>query len=103
MSIKSNVVDAVIYMACSVPLVILIVLMLWFLADHAKVYQPVANEVANGVANGVVAKNTTTDEIVVNNTANRVTTIETEVYRVVCVEPADTFCKEFSVRRINRE
>ena len=50
--------------------------------------QPVANEVANEVA---------------NNVANSVTTIETEVYRVVCVEPADTFCKEYSVRRITKE
>ena len=88
MSIKSNVVDALLYMACSVPLVILIVLMLWWLPDHAKVYQTVANGVANEVA---------------NNTANVVTTIETEVYRVVCVEPADTFCREYSVRRVNRE
>ena len=39
----------------------------------------------------------------VNNVANSVTTIETEVYRVVCVESADTFCKEYSVRKINRE
>lgn len=51
-------------------------------------HQPVANTVVNGV---------------VNNTANRVTTIETEVYRVVCVESADTFCKEYSVRRIVKE
>lgn len=50
--------------------------------------QTVANEVANGV---------------VNNVANSVTTIETEIYRVVCVEPADTFCKEYSVRRIVKE
>ena len=47
-------------------------------------HQPVANEVAN-------------------NTANRVTTIETEVYRVVCVESADGYCKEYSVRRITKE
>lgn len=47
-----------------------------------------AKEVANGV---------------VNNTANRVTTIETEVYRVVCVESADGYCKEYSVRRITKE
>lgn len=103
MSIKSNVADAVIYAACATPIVVVIVLMLWFLADHAKVFQPVANEVADTVANGVVAKNTTTDEIVVNNTANSVTTIETEVYRVVCVEPADGYCKEYSVRRIVKE
>lgn len=50
--------------------------------------------------NGVVAKNTTTDEIVVNNTA---ITTETEVYKVVCVAPADGYCKEYSVRKINRE
>lgn len=49
-------------------------------------HQPVANEVANGV---------------VNNTADVVT--ETEVYKIVCVESADTFCKEYSVRKINRE
>ena len=84
MSIKSNVMDAVIYMACSVPLVILIVLMLWYLADHAKVFQQATNEVAN-------------------NVTNRVTTIETEVYRVVCVESADGYCKEYSVRRITKE
>ena len=53
-------------------------------ADRAKVLQPAANEVAN-------------------NVTNRVTTIETEVYRVVCVESADGYCKEYSVRRINRE
>lgn len=51
-------------------------------------HQPVANEVANKV---------------VNNTANRVTTIETEVYRVVCVEEKTGYCKEYAVRRINRE
>ena len=55
-------------------------------------HEVATNEVANEVANGVV-----------NNTANVVTTIETEVYRVVCVEPADTFCREYSVRRVNRE
>lgn len=49
--------------------------------------QTVANEVANEV---------------VNNVANRVTKIETEVYRVVCVE-GDGYCKEYSVRKINRE
>lgn len=51
--------------------------------------------------NGVVAKNTTTEATAVNNTANVVT--ETEVYKIVCVAPADTFCKEYSVRRINKE
>ena len=84
MSIKSNVVDTLLYMACSVPLVILIVLMLWWLPDHAKVYQPVANGVANEVANKPVVT-------------------ETEVYKVICTEAADTFCKEYSVRRITKE
>ena len=44
--------------------------------------------VTNGVANGV---------------ANKTVVTETEVYKIVCVEPADTFCKEYSVRKINRE
>ena len=86
MSIKSNVVDAVIYMACSVPLVILIVLMLWFLADHAKVYQPVANEVANKVT----------------NTETNIVT-EAEVYKIVCTVDGEGYCKEYSVRKITRE
>lgn len=59
-------------------------------------HQPVANKVTNKVTDKV-----TND--VVNNTANRVTTIETEVYRVVCVEEKTGYCKEYSVRRINRE
>lgn len=41
----------------------------------------------------------TTDEIVVNEPV----VTETEVYKVVCVAPADTFCKEYSVMKINRE
>lgn len=45
---------------------------------------PVANEVANTVA-------------------NRPVVTETEVYKIVCVESAETFCKEYSVRRLNRE
>ena len=49
---------------------------------------PVANEVANEV---------------VNNTANSVTTIETEVYRVVCVEEKSGYCGAYSVRRIVKE
>lgn len=48
--------------------------------------QTVANEVANKVT----------------NTETNIVT-ETEVYKVVCVAPADTFCKEYSVRRLNRE
>ena len=50
-----------------------------------------------------VLDNQTVANEVVNNGANRVTTIETEVYRVVCVESAVTFCKKYSVRRITRE
>ena len=50
-----------------------------------------------------VLDNQTVANEVVNNTANSVTTIETEVYRVVCVEPADGYCKEYSVRRITKE
>ena len=49
-------------------------------ADRAKDFKPVANEVAN--------------EPVVT---------ETEVYKIVCVESAETFCKEYSVRRITKE
>ena len=40
---------------------------------------------------------------VVNNTANHVTTIETEVYRVVCVEEKSGYCGAYSVRRIVKE
>ena len=53
-------------------------------ADRAKVFQPVADTVANEVA-------------------NRPVVTETEVYKIVCVESAETFCKEYSVRRLNRE
>lgn len=52
--------------------------------DNAKVFQPVANEVADTVANKPVVT-------------------ETEVYKVVCVAPADGYCKEYSVRRITKE
>ena len=53
-------------------------------ADHAKDFKPVANEVANEVANKPV-------------------TTETEVYKVVCTSEAETFCKEYSVRKITKE
>lgn len=86
MSIKSNVVDAVLYVACATPLVVAIVMTLWWLSDNAKVYQPVANEVANKV----------TDEV-----TNIVT--ETEVYKIVCTVDGEGYCKEYSVRRVNRE
>ena len=51
--------------------------------------------------NGVVAKNTTTDEIVTNTVTNMVT--ETEVYKVVCTSDGEGYCKEYSVRKITRE
>lgn len=51
--------------------------------------------------NGVVAKNTTTDEIVTNTETNIVT--ETEVYKMVCTVDGEGYCKEYSVRRVNRE
>lgn len=57
-----------------------------FLGRASTEHQTVSNTVANGV---------------VNNTANVVT--ETEVYKVVCVAPADGYCKDYSVRKINRE
>lgn len=43
----------------------------------------------------------TTDEIMVNNTADIVT--ETEVYKVVCTSDGEGYCKEYSVRRIVKE
>lgn len=49
-------------------------------------HQPVANEVANTVTNTV---------------PNIVT--ETEVYKVVCTSGGEGYCKEYSVRRLNRE
>ena len=51
-------------------------------ADRAKDFKPVANEVANTVTNTVT---------------------ETEVYKVVCTVDGEGYCKEYSVRRINRE
>lgn len=84
MSSKLDTLDAVIYGAG----------LLLFIGLMASVILSVIDNppVANGVVNEVV-----------NNTANSVTTIETEVYRVVCVESADGYCKEYSVRRITRE
>ena len=49
-------------------------------ADRAKDFKPVANEVAN--------------EPVVT---------ETEVYKMVCTVDGEGYCKEYSVRKINRE
>lgn len=55
--------------------------------------------------NGVVAKNTTTDEIVTNTVPNTVPNMvtETEVYKVVCTVDGEGYCKEYSVRRITKE
>lgn len=39
----------------------------------------------------------------VDKVANTVTTIETEVYRVVCVEEKSGYCGAYSVRRIVKE
>ena len=39
----------------------------------------------------------------VDKVANSVTTIETEVYRIVCVEEKSGYCGEYSVRRIVKE
>lgn len=60
-----------------------------------------ASETQSDFDNGFVAKNTTTEAAAVNNTADVVT--ETEVYKIVCVESADGYCKDYSVRKINRE
>lgn len=84
MSSKLDTLDAVIYGAGLLLFIGLMASVILSVIDN----QPVANEVANGV---------------VNNVANSVTTIETEVYRVVCVESADGYCKEYSVRRVIRE
>ena len=84
MSSKLDTLGAVIYGAGLLLFIGLMTSVICSVLDN----QTVANEVANGV---------------VNNTANRVTTIETEVYRVVCVESADGYCKEYSVRRITKE
>lgn len=81
---KLDTLDAVIYGAGLLLFIGLMASVILSVIDNP----PVANEVANGV---------------VNNTANSVTTIESEIYRVVCVESADGYCKEYSVRRITKE
>ena len=53
-------------------------------ADRAKVLQPAADTVANEVA-------------------NRPVVTETEVYKMVCTVDGEGYCKEYSVRKINRE
>lgn len=99
MSSKLDTLNAVIYGAGLLLFIGLMASVILSVIDNP----PVANKVANEVANGVVAKNTTTDAIVVNNTANSVTTIETEIYRVVCVEEKTGYCGAYSVRRITKE
>lgn len=84
MSSKLDTLDAVIYGAGLLLFIGLMASVICSVLDN----QTVANEVANKV---------------VNNTANSVTTIETEVYRVVCVEEKTVYCGAYSVRRINRE
>lgn len=84
MSSKLDTLDAVIYGAGLLLFIGLMASVILSVIDN----QPVANGVANEV---------------VNNTANSVTTIETEVYRVVCVEEKSGYCKEYSVRRITKE
>lgn len=82
MSSKLDTLDAVIYGAGLLLFIGLMASVILSVIDNP----PVANEVANTVTNTVT---------------NIVT--ETEVYKVVCTESADTFCKEYSVRKINRE
>ena len=53
-------------------------------------HQPVANEVANKVTNTV------------SNTVSNIVT-ETEVYKMACTVDGESYCKEYSVRKINRE
>lgn len=84
MSSKLDTLDAVIYGAGLLLFIGLMASVILSVIDNP----PVANEVANGV---------------VNNTANHVTTIETEVYRVVCVEEKSGYCGAYSVRRIVKE
>lgn len=82
MSSKLDTLDAVIYGAGLLLFIGLMASVILSVIDN----QPVANEVANKVTN------TVTDIVT-----------ETEVYKVVCVDSADTFCKEYSVRRIVKE
>lgn len=80
MNSKLDTLDAVIYGAGLLLFIGLMASVILSVIDN----QPVANGVANNVANSV-------------------TTIETEVYRVVCVEEKSGYCKEYSVRRIVKE
>ena len=55
-----------------------------FLGRASTEHQTVANGVANEVANKPVVT-------------------ETEAYKVVCTSDGEGYCKEYSVRRVNRE
>lgn len=70
-------------------------------AIYAAVGRLSASETQSDFEVGAVAKNATTETTAVNNTADVVT--ETEVYKIVCVAPADGYCKDYSVRKISRE
>ena len=86
MSSKLNTLDAVIYGAGLLLFIGLMASVICSVLDN----QTVANGVANGVANKVT--NTVTDIVT-----------ETEVYKVVCTVDGEGYCKEYSVRRLNRE
>ena len=82
MSSKLNTLDAVIYGAGLLLFIGLMTSVICSVLDNQTV--------ANGVANKVT--NTVTDIVT-----------ETEVYKVVCTVDGEGYCKEYSVRRLNRE
>lgn len=82
MSSKLDTLDAVIYGAGLLLFIGLMASVILSVIDNP----PVANEVANKVTNTV---------------PNIVT--ETEVYKMACTVDGGSYCKEYSVRRINRE
>lgn len=88
MNSKLDTLDAVIYGAG----------LLLFIGLMASVICSVLTDTGtNKVTNKVTDK-------VTNEAVNNTTIVtETEVYKVVCIAEADTFCKEYSVRRITRE
>lgn len=86
MSSKLDTLDAVIYGAGLLLFIGLMTSVICSVLDN----QTVANEVANKV----------TDEV--TNTVTNIVT-ETEVYKMVCTVDGEGYCKEYSVRRVNRE
>lgn len=82
MSSKLNTLDAVIYGAGLLLFIGLMASVILSVIDNP----PVANEVANKVT----------------NTETNIVT-ETEVYKMVCTVDGEGYCKEYSVRKINRE